>query len=332
MSKRLVVLATGVLFASTAVVVQSTVRPIPRVAPYELSVASAAPDLARGPRSEFAQDAAPGETEGTAVSLRGSGTVLQGSDYSDADGSVDTQRGGWEVLLGSTFGDGGLFAFGLGNEASFYDFGGAGFVSGASDPFNDVYETRLRSTIYLPVSEPVSFFTGAELTLGGEDEAEWQDGLTVGAATGFGYRVSPALELSFGLAGASRLSDEAYLLPFLGFDWQLTETTRLIAEGPEVRLEQALGRRFDLELGAAYHQRQFRLNDSGPVSGGVFRDEQIDLSAELRFTPGPRFSVGLEVGASLWRELSFQSAAGENLGEAELAAAPFVGLSLGLTL
>jgi hypothetical protein len=322
--------AAGACLFPDAVQAQSTVLPIPRIERHELRLLAVAPDVVSGPRSSWAELAAAPEGElddPTDFGLQGRMRLLDESPYSDAAGRIATQRAGWQALLGRRLEGGGLFALGLDTEASFYDFSGPG-AAGVGDPFNDVYESRLRSTLYTPLDRELSVFTGLELAYGGESEADLASGLTAGAAVGASYRASENLEVSLGVAAASRLEDDAYALPFIGVDWQLTGSTRLVAEGPEVRLEQRFTAGLDGYLLADYDLRQFRLDEDGPLDGGAFRDEQIDLGAGLNWTPIDGVRIGVEGGLTVWRELTTLSADGADLGVTEVDPAPFVGFTL----
>lgn len=306
---------------------QSFVRPVPRVATHEFASIAVAPDLGLGPGQRWAA-VGPAEQDesGAAVSvaLAGTLTLQPDADLSDAPGQVGTQRAGWDVLVGRRGASGSLLAVGLESEASFYDFGATdGFVPGAPDPFNDLYSTRLGATLYSPLTDDLDLFNGVELTIAGEDDVDFSEGLTVGGSTGLAYRADETLELSFGLAGASRLADDAYLLPFLGIDWRVADGTRLVAEGPELRLEQRLSDGLDLTLRANYDLRQFRLNDGGAIGGAAFRDEQIDLGATLAWRPSKRVRVAVGAGYTVWRELTFVGVDGATLGSSEADPAPF---------
>lgn len=323
--------ALGGALGAEPVRAQSTVLPIPRIERHELTLMAIAPDVVSGPRASWAELAAApdgGPADSTDFGLRGRLRLLDDSPYSDAQGGVATQRGGWEALLGRSLEGGGLLALGLDTEASFYDFSGPGFAGAVGDPFNDVYESRLRSTLYTPLDRELSLFTGLELGFGGESEADLASGITAGAAVGASYRASDALEVSLGVAAGSRLEDDAYALPFIGVDWRLTDSTRLVAEGPEVRLEQRLSAGLGAVLLADYDLRQFRLDDDGPLDGGAFRDEQIDVGLGLDWTPIDGVRIGVEGGATLWRELTTLSSNGVDLGVTEVDPAAYVGFTL----
>ena len=256
-------------------------------------------------------------------------TALHDSNVGGGGGQVAIQRGGWRAVVGRRSPVGDEVALHIESEASFYDFGGAtGLTPTSDDPFNDLYETRLGASFRNALTPGSSVFGGFELVLGGEDEVQFEEGLTLGGLTGVEVRVHDELSLSLGFAAASRLEDDAFVIPFLGFDWRPTEGVRLGAEGPRAEIELSLDDDWALELAAAYELRQFRLNDDGPTDGGAFRDEQIHAAAELSYQPDPGIRLTAMVGSTLWREYSVFGNESSLLGEVE----PEAGLMLGLGL
>ncbi|QDU67127.1 DUF6268 family outer membrane beta-barrel protein [Engelhardtia mirabilis] len=336
MFRRTAAAGAFLVLAAGSASAQSIVRPVPRVATHELASLSITPDLGQGPGSTWEmigpQPDSASASDGVTAALQGRLWLQPDADFSDTAGTVATQRAGWDVVVGRRTESGLLLAVGLESEASFYDFGGTlGLVPGAPDPFNDLYSTRLGTTLYSPLSKRLDLFNGVELTLAGEDNVDPFDGLTVGGSTGLAYRADDDFELSFGLAAASRLEDDAYLLPFIGIDWRVAEGTRLVAEGPEVRLEQRLTDTATLTLSAEYEIRQFRLNSGGVLDDGAFRDEQIDLGASLAWQPTARTRVEFGAGYTVWRELTFLGNDGSSLGQSETEPAPYGALTISLT-
>ena len=305
---------------------QSTVRPIPRV-----PLPGAAGALSAVPRASWTQldEVAPEADERTTVEAELFGTYLGTADLSDLPGSVQTVRGGLSATIGREFGPFDRAALELRSESNFYDFdAGTDLVPGAPDPFNDVYDTRLIGSHYHAVGERSSLFTGAELRFAGEDEAELTEGLTLSGTVGIGYRPSRELEVRFGLLGFSRLEDDGVAIPYVGLDWQPSDTLRLTAEGTRVELGLLLAERWDLVFGAEYEQRQFRLNDDAPNLNAAFRDEQVDVEAQLGFELREGTRLAATAGVALWRELTFLADGGDLLSVTEVDPEPYVGLTL----
>ncbi len=311
---------------------QSSFRPLPRAAL-----------VARPSEAMIALTAEPGGSEVDSLpTLRtGSGSAelpdvsLDLFAHADLNGTfegggseLETRRGGWKARIEDTD-ETRTIAFEGGVEGTFYQFtGGLPLGSLTTDPFNDLYRTWAGGS-YSTRAElgHVGAFGGFEVTLGGEDEVGSTSGLTVGGLAGMHYRASDNLTLSAGLAGTSRLEDEARLWPFLGFDWEMSDTWDLSILGPDIELGLRLNQRWRGYFEAAYDLRQYRLNEGGPAQGAAFRDEAVRLGSGLEYTPNSSVRISLDAGISMWRELSLHEMDGSS-SEIEIDPAPYVGFQL----
>lgn len=242
--------------------------------------------------------------------------VLPNGDLS-LPGERSVVRGGWDAALTRESGDR-LFTVFLNSEASFYDWNApAPIVGTTTDPFNDLYSTSLGALMSFEEDQQVGFFTGVELTLSGEDNADIQDSLSIGAVSGVRCRASEDLTISLGLAALTRLDDDAWVIPFFGFDWQLSQRLRLASEGARVLVEAALSETATATLAAEYEIRQFRLNDDSVVPEGVFQDDQINLTGELAWRTGDNITLAVGGGVVVWQESTFLDRDGSTLAEFE---------------
>jgi len=343
------------LFAATLVPAtraQATLRPLPEVARLWGSVdrplLESDPQLDRPVEAAFDLDfSAPLTTPTTASELQGSGLdlrlkrhfldvdfhalVLDAARFSDAPGELSTQRGGWKAAFGQYSPGAASFAFALGTEASIYDFGGGPSpLAGVTDPLNDVYDTSFSARFLVEASERLSCYGGAQFGLAGEDLVSPADSVYVGAAIALRYRAADEFALLAGIAGQSRFEDSAWVLPYIGFDWQISDSLRLVTEAAEVNLDWRASEDWTLGATLAYDFRQYRLNDEGSLHGGALHDEEIRLGASLGWQPREGMKFSLEVGTLLWRELSFTDGQSGLRTEAE-SESPFY-LRAGLSL
>jgi len=236
--------------------------------------------------------------------------------FEGAQGEVTTLRGGWQVALGRLTPGGLSYAFELGTEASFYDFNGSP-VAGVSDPFNDVYDTRLGGRFLYQVDEEFEYYGGVQVGIAGEDAVGMDDSGYVGGAVALRFNADPNFALIAGFAGMSRFDDSPWLLPYIGFDWNVTERLNLRTEAAEVHASYQLDDAWELGLEAIYDFRQFRLNEDGPLNQGSFRDEEISAGATLAWKPTDKVTLELGAGALLWREVRFSDGDAGFLGETE---------------
>jgi hypothetical protein len=119
----------------------------------------------------------------------------EGSNLADG-GTLLAQRGGWSATIGRKLGDETLAALEISTEATFYNFGGnTTLVPGSSNPFNDLYRASLAGTLQTPIDGNTSYFAGIELALGGEDEADARESLSIGAAGGVRHKANDDFEM-----------------------------------------------------------------------------------------------------------------------------------------
>jgi hypothetical protein len=253
--------------------------------------------------------------------------VLDHAGSQGGSGDVATYRAGWQVNLGEWSPNGTSFAIELGTEGSFYDFGGGsalassasgGAMNGVQDPFNDVYETRLGARFLFRRSKKLSFYGGVEYGISGEDDASLGDASYGGGALAMRYDASPKFALLVGVAGVSRFDDSAWILPYLGFEWRITEDLRLKTEAAEVHFDYDLNEEWTLGLEAVYGFRQYRLNEDGPLHGGSFRDEEIRGGIALGWQVTDAVQFDASIGKMLWREVRFHDGDAGFVGETEL--------------
>jgi hypothetical protein len=250
------------------------------------------------------------------------------ADFKDVAGSLTAQRAGLDATIGRRT-DERAFALHLRNESTFYKFGSASaLVPGEPKPFNDLYETSVGVQLAVQADATWTWLAGLEVTLAGEELVNPTDSLILGGLGGVRYAIADDVDFTFGLAGESRLEDDAWVMPFFGFDWRIGEHTRASIHGSELRLERDLGQDLSLNLGASFDIRQYRLEEDGPVPGGVFRDEEIKVAAGLDWQVTESGRLGLEVGQLLWSEYTVLDSAGSQLGQSEGDPSSYLGVSL----
>ena len=334
------VFLTALALGSSPASAQSTARPLPALSlespissvaasfPKPISLAPSAP-AAAAPREGHAWTPARTEPEASTFSSLELFALAVGDHcLADASGSVAVQRGGLDATLGRADSDH-AFALHLRNESSFYEWAGStDLVAGTPKPFNDLFQTSVGAQLAVQADETWTWLAGLEVTMGGEDLVDPTDSLILGGLLGVRHAVADEVDFTFGLAGESRLEDDAWVVPFFGFDWQLGQRTSLAVQGSEIRFEHGFTDDLALSLGAGYDVRQYRLNGDGPVPGGVFRDESIHLSAGMDWQITDAGRLGVEVGQVWWSEYTVLDGAGALVGQSEGEHADYIGVSL----
>jgi hypothetical protein len=320
---------------------QSTARPLPAFrlnAPISTVAASFSSGTAKAvtassdtdsglkPISATANDG-PGTTEFS--SLRLNAEARGNASFQDEAGGITTQRAGIDAILGRNFGGSRAVAVHIASESSFYKFDKSStLVPGSATPFNDMFRTSAGIQIALEADQHFTWLAGVEATIAGEDLVGPSDSLVLGGLGGIRYRINDDVAFSFGLSGESRLSSDAWIVPFLGMDWDLTPDTRFSIQGSEVRFEHQLTETIELSCGARYDWRQYRLNGSGPVPDGVFRDEEIRISAGIDWNFSKDATLGLELGQVMWNEFTVLDSSGATVGQTEADPSSYIGFSL----
>jgi len=257
------------------------------------------------------------------------GQATGSATFEGSGGSLTTQRGGWGVALGERTTRGFSYAIEIGIEGSFYDFGGGATpVPGVNDPFNDAYDTRLAARFLHQNAGRTDIYGGLQVGNAGEDAVGVDESLYLGGALALRYAAADDFALILGVAGISRFDDSPFILPYFGFDWQITEDLRLLTEAAEVHLDYRLTDDLSLGLEAIYDFRQYRLNDSGPLRGGSFRDEEIRAGARLAWNLTDDVVFELNGGKLLWRETTFHDGQTGFVGETETSSPIYAGLGL----
>lgn len=323
---------SAVLLLGPTALAQNAFRPLPEL-PSLSEWPGVGPALPLSPAARFEELEAEAQQlrSRTFVEVRALADVALGADF-DSGGSLASQRGGWEATIGTELGSERIAAFSIRTEAFFYNLGGDNIlVPGENEPFNDLYRASFSGVVRSSNDSGPGWFGGFHVALGGEDEADARDSLIVGGAGGVRYRASDALDVELGVAALSRLEDDTWIWPYIGFRWQASDWLEFAAQGTQVEARATLSDQWSLFGRAQYALNQFRLNDENPLPNGVVRDEEIRAGVGVEHRSGNGFSIELMAGLNLWRELSTLDSDGLKISEAEVERTPFVAFALNLS-
>lgn len=248
----------------------------------------------------------------------------------DDGGDVSTTRVGGEIdLLTLKIGDRYRGTVSAGVEGSWYDFSGnTNLIPNADDsPFSQLLTTSLSLNSFYMLDDKWSLFGSIRGAASGESDADFEDTLTFGGALGARYAFSDKFAIIFGAAASTQLEDNVTVLPFLGIDWEISETLRLRSQGTTLSLEQALTERWSAALSAGFESRQFRLNDDSPLPEGVIRDQLLGVGLSAAYTFEGGSSIRFGGGAIVYRELEALNRNGLEVGEQDVDPAPFIFIS-----
>lgn len=241
-------------------------------------------------------------------SFSGGATYIAPSDFEEVG---DVSVGRWSAGVGveHVATNGAMFGFLADHERSRYDFSDDSPSSAAG--IDDVTANRFGVNLRRNLNGTWSLFGNVDTTFNVAKGASWSDGQTAGGLLSFSRRVNDRLSFSIGLAGHSRLEERARVLPIPGIDWKITKRLSLrTAQGLTVSWQMDEKRKWITDLSAGYESRAFRLDESGPLPGGVVKDSRVPVIASLRYGPNPGVNVRVFAGAVFAQEFEFMDSEG----------------------
>ncbi|QDV04721.1 hypothetical protein Poly30_02140 [Planctomycetes bacterium Poly30] len=177
-------------------------------------------------------------------------------------------------------------------------------------------------------SKETSYFVGAGAAVAQEPGAAFEDSSVFNFQVGMRHAWNDSLSTSIGVAASTRIEEDLFALPFLGLDWTATDSWSFQFGVPATGVKFRASDSVSVALRARFEFRDFRLEDSGAMPGGILRDEGIGVELGLDWRPSPAISLGVNAGYLMNRELRFDDASGATLLEVHPDSSPFAGLSL----
>ncbi len=253
--------------------------------------------------------------------------AAQGEADMDGGGSVSATR-----VYGRV---GGLYRFDGGSLGVFVSSGRIDYdFSDTVAPWGEVRDIGLSLPVRYTVGR-ADIFVSPSLNYNYEQGADREDGQTAGAFLGVAWRFSDSLSLGPALGVFSELeSDDLNIFPAILVDWEITDRARLTTgptigatQGPGLAFDYAVTDRLRLGLAGRYENIRFRLDDDGPVPGGVGQDSSFPLVVTLDYEPFPGSRLAAFAGAELGGELRLEDASGRLVETREYDPAPIVGVA-----
>ena len=150
------------------------------------------------------------------------------------------------------------------------------------------------------------------------------------------YRHSDTLFASIGVAVISQIEDDAQVTPMVGVNWRPDPkwTLRLgavpatggTAAAGEVAYQ--IADPIELGLGLLYHQRRFRLDDSGPAPEGVGADNSLPIRLRLGWSITDYLALHALGGVVVGGEVELEDRQGNGLRKEDYDPAAYVGIRL----
>jgi len=258
------------------------------------------------------------------LSLYGAGRAAFDADLDDG-GSVAVHRAGGGADLSIPISEGFRGLVGVGGESSFYDFDFAPGVLPGSDPFDDLHRLSLDLGVSHNVSQRWSWAVTGRAEWAAQSGAEVDESLLGAGFARARYAFNENnFGLSFGLIGQTRLESDARVFPIVGFDWRVNENLAVYTTGPGLTVAAEVAEGWVISAKGRWESREYRLDDEGPLPGGVLEDERIVIGAEVMWRPRPRIEAAFEIGGVVYQEFEALDSGGGHVSDDETDPALFV--------
>jgi hypothetical protein len=257
---------------------------------------------------------------------------LEGTYYGSADGGpleVSTTRLGVDLSARVPLAEAWFLLPGIGFERSIYEFDGlSDALPGAGSGPEGLSKLSASLGVRHASSRDLGYFGVLTASVAGESGADLGDALTFGAAGGVRWSPTEEVSLQIGAGVFSRLEDDVLAIPALGFRWTPSPDWTVNVGFPRTRVEYRAAEEIRLFLGGEFDFQDFRLDGDGPLEDGVLRDDAIGMSLGIGWDPSPTATLEISGGATVYRELTFDDASGDELLEERLDSTPILKVSL----
>ena len=259
----------------------------------------------------------------------------QGKADLDGGGSFSAAGAITRLRVTNRLGDNGFWGLTLNYDYTDYRFSDVNAFGGQA-PWNNVQRVGFGVPFNL-ITGKWGWLVAPSVDYFRETGADWNDSLTYGAVFS-GARMFSSGRLGLGLGVFNRL-EEVEVFPFIAVDWRLGEDWRLtnpLAAGPTgpagLEAIYAFASGWEIGVGGAYRSVRFRLNDSGPVAGGIGEERGIVAFVHLTRALDRRLSLDLYAGAIFNGQLTVEDSRGNTLTEVDYDTAPLIGLTFSVRL
>lgn len=293
----------------------------------------AAPPADAAPQAPAVADALPSPDPEIHATFNLFGRYDASADFHAGRGSLSTARGGGALGVKIPLGEGRSIGLSFSGEYSNYDFNNASTFPGtpAKGPWTDVTILSVGVNYAAKINSHWGYFVGVSGAASWERGADFDRSLTIAGAGGATYAFSDDLRMGFGLAGGSRLEDNAYVVPIVTVDWKIDDKWSL---GTNAGLgNRAIGLQLGyqvtdtlmLSISGGFEYREFRLDRSGPVPNGVGSDYRLPILLAAHWQVDPQVKLTLGLGVNGWSRLRAENSNGDRLAQEELSPGFVVG-------
>jgi hypothetical protein len=254
------------------------------------------------------------------------------ADFDSGPGSVRRTVAG--ATIGTTITMSPRFQLRLDGRGEYrhYEFSDAAqFDPVNGEPFDSLYRAYVDGLGLFQATDQWQMALGARISSQGESDADVNDTLAARLFAGPIYKVNDDLSFGLGVLVQSRLEDTPIIVPAplvtYRFQFNPAYSVHLNAfEGIELRYDPS--ERFGMALEFDWEYNEFRLDDDGFASDGVFREAAVRVGLSAGWRPTPRLDLTAGIGSFVWQEVELLDAGGDELSQDNLTPSAYVSVGL----
>ncbi len=258
---------------------------------------------------------------------------------SDVSGGGDFSVSRYSLMLGGSTPIDDRMGVGIGLTYDFedYDFSSLGGFP-VSQPWDKIDRVGLGGRVSYRMTDHWGLHLGPIIQYAGERGADFGDALLYGGMIAASYRASRNFVVGFG-AGAFYRLEETRFFPSLFLSWKITDrlrlgnSYRLGPAGPAgLELTYTFDKDWEFGVGAGYRSFRFRLDQNGPIPGGIGENDSWPAYVRLSRKFWQTLSLDIYAGAAFSGKLKLDDTSGHELSSASYNTTPLVGVSLSAAL
>ena len=182
------------------------------------------------------------------------------------------------------------------------------------------------AAINLKVNDTWDVFMGGVGSFGFE-EGSSGDNFSGGGFLAGKIKWSPTFSTSIGALYLTRLEDDSMMVPFVNFDWQISDNLSFVLRGLETRLEYSVSDQWKIYGRGEFDPSGARLKDRKDSDATSFSDRAVRLGLGLQWQPFKALTLGVDAGVTS-HQLSVYEKGGNQVTEGSTDVSPYIGLSI----
>lgn len=268
--------------------------------------------------------------------ITGNAQWVFASDLDGSEGEVSIARAGADVTAIFAFSRTDRVILSVGEEFSFYEFSDADVLDSGEDPIGDASDTSINLTYTTKVSDRWGLTATAGARFSAETGAEFSDSLVGSGVVIATYDFNDRLTAGGGVLVRTRLEEDVLVIPIATVNWKINDRWTLSNTGGSAGVRFVLAYKhsdaWTLTGDVGFEGREFRLDEDGPIPGGVARDTRLPIALGARYNPSPKLTFSLRAGAHFLQELEFDDNDGDEVVETDVDPTGFISFMASLRL